>query len=109
MKLSKLFLSLVFVGVLMCGITACNSDEDADVIYTSYANTMVKTFSMSADIDVLTNLAYRYFTIDLVNGLIYNPDSFPYEPIYRHLCPISHSLRRQVSKLPFSIRATVRC
>ena len=78
MKLSKLFLSLVFVGVLMCGITACNSDEDADVIYTSYANTMVKTFSMSADIDVLTNLAYRYFTIDLVNGLIYNPDSFPY-------------------------------
>ena len=78
MKLSKLFLSLVFVGVLMCGITACKSDEDADVIYTSYANTMVKTFSMSADIDVLTNLAYRYFTIDLVNGLIYNPDSFPY-------------------------------
>ena len=44
MKLSKLFLSLVFVGVLMCGITACNSDEDADVIYASYANTMVKTF-----------------------------------------------------------------
>ena len=37
-----------------------------------------KAIQLSPDITVLTNLAYRYFTIDLVNGRIFNPDSLPY-------------------------------
>lgn len=78
MKLTRLFLLPVYIGVLACGLVACNSDDDADLIYASNANTMVRTFSLAADIDVLTNLSYRYFTIDLVKGQIYNPDSFPY-------------------------------
>lgn len=77
MKLSRLFLLPVCIGMLMCGFSACNADDDSDAIYTSYSNTMVRTFALSPDITVLTNLAYRYFTIDLVNGRIYNPDSLP--------------------------------
>ena len=78
MKLSRLFLLPVCIGLLLCGFSACNSDDDSDLIYTSYTNTMVRTFALSPDITVLTNLAYRYFTIDLVNGRIFNPDSLPY-------------------------------
>lgn len=78
MKLTRLFLLPVYIGALVCGLVACNADDDADLIYTSNTNTMVRTFSLAADIDVLTNLSYRYFTIDLVKGQIFNPDSFPY-------------------------------
>lgn len=78
MKLTRFFLLPVCIGVMLYGLVACNSDDDADLIYTSNANTMVRTFSLAADIDILTNLSYRYFTIDLVKGQIYNPDSFPY-------------------------------
>lgn len=68
MKLTRLFLLPVYIGALVCGLVACNADDDADLIYTSNTNTMVRTFSLAADIDVLTNLSYRYFTIDLVKG-----------------------------------------
>lgn len=78
MKLTRLFLLPVYIGALVCGLVACNADDDADLIYTSNTNTMVRTFSLAADIDVLINLSYRYFTIDLVKGQIFNPDSFPY-------------------------------
>ncbi|MBQ8423999.1 MAG: hypothetical protein IJY36_07055 [Coprobacter sp.] len=76
------FLKYFFGTILVCALTgifsSClNDDDDAD-IYTSYSNTMVRTFALQADVNILNNLAYRYFTIDLVNGLIFNPDSLPY-------------------------------
>ena len=46
MKLSRLFLLPVCIGLLLCGFSACNSDDDSDLIYTSYTNTMVRTFAL---------------------------------------------------------------
>lgn len=77
MKLSGHCILPILVGALAGGFIACNT-EDVGSIYTSYSNTMVRTFAFSSDINVLPNLPYRYFTIDLVEGRIFNPDSFPY-------------------------------
>ncbi len=77
MKLSGHLILPILVGALTGGFISCNT-EDVGSIYTSYSNTMVCTFAFSSDINVLPNLPYRYFTIDLVEGRIFNPDSFPY-------------------------------
>ncbi len=69
--------TLIF-GLLIGIVVSCNSGDDDEDIYTSYSNTMVRTFSLASDVSILPNLSYRYFTIDLVNGLIFNPDSLPY-------------------------------
>lgn len=77
MKLTRLFLLPVYIGALVCGLVACNADDDADLIYTSNANTMVRTFSLAAGIDVLTNLSYRYFTIDFGERADFQSRFFP--------------------------------
>ena len=71
----------------MSAVISCNSEEN-EPIYTSYSNTMVRSFSLAADIHVLPNLAYRYFTIDLVGGEIFNPDSLPYGTDISALVPV---------------------
>ncbi|MCD7710770.1 MAG: DUF6242 domain-containing protein [Porphyromonadaceae bacterium] len=85
MKVAKLLLFPIFVFALAYGTIACS--DEYNFVYGSDANTMVRTFAMSADVTVLTNLAYRYFTIDLVDGRIFNPDSFPYGTDITSLVP----------------------
>lgn len=62
----------VFLFCVGCG------NKDNEYYYTSYNNTMVKSFSLVSDTDILPNLDKIFFTIDLDKALIYNADSLPY-------------------------------
>lgn len=76
MKVSKILFSLLSVFFIL--FISCNDAEDEDVpLYSSYSNTMVKSFYLSDDTtSIVDNLSKRFFTIDLVSGNIYNADSF---------------------------------
>ena len=78
MKVSKILFSLLSVFFIL--FISCNDAEDEDVpLYSSYSNTMVKSFYLSDDTaSIVDNLSKRFFTIDLVSGNIYNADSLPY-------------------------------
>lgn len=62
----------VFLFCFGCG------NKDNEYYYTSYNNTMVKSFSLVSDENILPNLDKIFFTIDLDKALIYNADSLPY-------------------------------
>lgn len=101
MKLSRHLILPILIGALAGGFNSCNT-EDVGSIYASYTNTMVRTFAFASDINVLPNLPYRYFTIDLVEGRIFNPDSFPYGTDISALVP-------QITfSSPSSVEITVR-
>lgn len=78
MKVSKILFSLLSVFFIL--FISCNDAEDEDVpLYSSYSNTMVKSFYLTDDTaSIVDNLSKRFFTIDLVSGNIYNADSLPY-------------------------------
>lgn len=56
---------------------ACNEESDPDAEFT-YGSTLVKSFKLQRDDSILVNLDSVYFSIDLVNGKIFNADSLPY-------------------------------
>ena len=62
----------------LCASTACNESDDNYEISVDYASTQVTAFSLRADSKVLNNLDSIYFSIDLVNGRIFNADSLPF-------------------------------
>ncbi len=63
--------------IAIVAINACNDkeDENIDLIYGS---TQVKSFRLGTNDSILENLDSVYFSIDLVNSLIFNADSLPY-------------------------------
>ena len=85
MKVSKILFSLLSVFFIL--FISCNDAEDEDVpLYSSYSNTMVKSFYLSDDTtSIVDKLSKRFFTIDLVSGNIYNADSLPYGTDISHL------------------------
>ncbi|MEG1574318.1 MAG: DUF6242 domain-containing protein, partial [Bacteroidales bacterium] len=74
-KINACFLFLIFANLLF--VAGCGK-IDNDLLYTSKANTMVRSFSLHADTKILPNLEKIFFTIDLAKGEIYNADSLPY-------------------------------
>ncbi len=60
----------------VAAIVGCNSDSE--YISTTSSSAVVTSFSLAEDDSVLENLDSIYFSIDLVNALIYNADSLPY-------------------------------
>ena len=68
--LFSIFISLIFIAG--CGKT------DDEYLYSSQQNTMVRSFALQADTNILPNLEKIFFTIDLKSGEIYNADSLPY-------------------------------
>lgn len=73
--ISKCLLFSILGVFLFCA--GCGN-KDNEYYYTSYNNTMVKSFSLVSDEDILPNLDKIFFTIDLDKALIYNADSLPY-------------------------------
>ncbi len=73
-----MLLSLV---VAMAGFTACNSDDDNTAFGTidtsDQSACMIKSFSLQASENVLSNLDTVFFTIDLNNARVFNADSLP--------------------------------
>lgn len=80
----KKFALYMLMAVALVGVVSCN-DSDAEIVTTSASSTAVTAFSLAEDDDVLENLDSVYFSIDLVNALIYNADSLPYGTDVRKL------------------------
>lgn len=74
----KKILSIFTIATVCMGFFACNSNSEEEEALTSLSNTMVTSFSIVEDDDVLDNLDSVYFTIDQLNAKIYNADSLPY-------------------------------
>lgn len=79
---SPLYLLLAIAVTLssMFSFVSCKKDKDDDEIYyysTSTQTTLIKSFALQDDSEVLTSLDSVHFTVDYDNGLIYNADSLP--------------------------------
>lgn len=65
--------------LLLLQFVACNKDDDDTALPEySYASTMVKSFALAKDKNLLANLDTIFFSIDQVNARIFNADSLPY-------------------------------
>lgn len=73
----KKFAVYIIGLVLSVSITGCNEDSSPDAEIT-YRSTLVKSFSLKENDKILNNLDSVYFSIDLVNGRIFNADSLPF-------------------------------
>lgn len=80
---TPLYLLLAMAVTLMSlpALVSCNhKDDDDDSVYsysTSEQTTLVTSFALQADANVLTSLDSVHFTVDYDKGLIYNADSLP--------------------------------
>lgn len=63
--------------MLMGVVSACNSDSDSFVAEGDFGNCSVTSFSLAKDDSVLARLDSVYFSIDLVNAVVFNADSLP--------------------------------
>ena len=77
MKLQKVSIYLFSFFILLMGV-GCNSDEESES-YTVSGNTLVKSFSLSDKSGSDVPYSSCFFTIDAVNGYIFNADSLPYK------------------------------
>lgn len=79
MKSKKIIYLLL--AITMAASTACNKDKDSDdpiyVYTTSSSSTLVSSFSLQANTDVMNSLDSVFFTIDPERNMIYNADSLP--------------------------------
>lgn len=82
-KLAIISLSAVMAGAAFVG---CNSDYTPSE-YTS-TNVMISSFSLTQDDSVLQGLDSVVFSIDLVNGRIFNADSLPFGTKINKLVPV---------------------
>ena len=75
-----LVLTIALLLSSLSALVSCNKDDDKDDVYTystSKQTTLVTSFGLQANADVLTNLDSVHFTVDYDKGLIYNADSLP--------------------------------
>ena len=81
-KRSPLYFLLVMAVMLssLSWLASCNKSDDDDDTYTfstSTQTTLIKSFVLQNNSEVLADLDSVHFTIDYDNGLIYNADSLP--------------------------------
>jgi len=80
-KRIPLYLMLVMAVMVtsLPALVSCNKDSDDDsyTYSTSKQTTLITSFSLQDDAEVLADLDSVHFTIDYENGLIYNADSLP--------------------------------
>ena len=77
--MSKYLLVLSLMTVMVLFSTSCNSksDEEEEGQNVSYTSTVISSFALVEDDEVLRDLETVYFTIDLNNALIYNAQPLP--------------------------------
>ena len=63
--------------VLTALISACNKDSESFVADSDLGNCTVSSFSLIKDDSILKGLDSVYFSIDLINAVIFNADSLP--------------------------------
>lgn len=75
-----LMLAVAVMLTSLLSLSSCKKDKDDDDTFTyssSRQTTLVRTFNLQTDSEVLASLDSVYFTIDYDRGLIYNADSLP--------------------------------
>lgn len=83
-------LQLWLIGCLAFLMSSCLGDDDEEYDDTYYSNCQIKSFSLSND--SIPGLKSVKFTIDQVNGLIFNKDSMPYGTVIdeKVICKIDY-------------------
>lgn len=76
-NMQKLSVSLIIAGCIATMATSCNDSKDNDDAKVVYGSTAITSFSLEKNDSVLANLDSVFFSIDLVNGRIFNADSLP--------------------------------
>jgi len=89
MTLRKIAISLVAIPALV-SFVACNSEYEP--VEESISSAAVRSFSLSANNNVLANLDSVFFSIDLVQGRIFNADSLPVGTNVTGLVPVISTL-----------------
>lgn len=79
--------ALSVIAALGLAIAGCNSSSD-DAHITIPSSAMVTAFNLSADNKILPNLDSVFFSIDLLNGQIFNADSLPCGTPVTKLVPV---------------------
>jgi len=70
---------LLFVGSLLSLMTSCLSGNNYDADDWTLSNAQIASFSLASEsVDALQNVV---FTIDQINGLIFNQDSMPFRTV----------------------------
>lgn len=84
----KIFRFAFFIILNLVGLTSCLDDNDDNSTSTSYKDAQIYAFSLSnEDVSGLSSVS---FTIDHINGLIYNADSMAYgTEVSKVLCNIT--------------------
>lgn len=78
--------TIYICGLIGCAfMIGCNPEGDPDVEFT-YGSTMVKSFKLAPDDSLLRHIDSVFFSIDLVEGRIFNADSLPYGTKTNRLC-----------------------
>ena len=74
-RMKKIYLPLWLLGCLVCIMSSCLGDMDE---YDDWilSNCLISSFKLQSD--SIPDLENVIFTIDQINGLIYNKDSMPY-------------------------------
>lgn len=85
--MSRLSAFCLIIAATAVGFTACNTSSDDFDEYELPSSALVKSFSISANDKVLSNLDKVFFSIDLINSRIFNADSMPYGTDVHALVP----------------------
>ena len=75
-----MLLTIVVLLSSLSSLTSCKKDKDDDEMFsysTSTQTTLIKSFALKANAEVLESLDSVHFTIDYDRGQIYNADSLP--------------------------------
>lgn len=77
--MNKYLLALPLIALMALLSTSCNSksDDEQEGQNISYTSTVISSFSLVEDEEVLRNLNTVFFTIDLDNALIFNAQPLP--------------------------------
>ena len=88
--MKNLKLQLGLIGSLAFLLFSCLGDDDNEYDDWNYSNCQIKSFSLSND--SVTGLSSVKFTIDQINGLIFNKDSMPYGTVIdeKVICKIEY-------------------
>ncbi|MBR6283479.1 MAG: hypothetical protein IKR25_04195 [Muribaculaceae bacterium] len=96
----------LLLAVLLAGSVSCKKDKESNDSYvytTSTSSTLVSSFALQANSDVMDGLDSVFFTIDPERNVIYNADSLPVGTNISSL-KVTMGFRSTVSKALFRVQ-----
>lgn len=104
----RLPLYLIAAIMATCLTVACNGDDSTSYYYTEeyYTNCGITSFGLAKDDSILRNLDSVYFSIDLVQALVFNADSLPPKTDISRLIPTVSATAASQVEFTFKSRHT---